>query len=151
MCYTVQGPHVESLINHPVCEPALSISAEWPLFPHWCSLHVNKRAMYCSTVGQWNNLNNYYQKKFNCNNNKMTTKFQLRALCCIWVSLPCNDPIRPQKLDYVANACSAKTREHTCRTVKLKDSEESQTHRKVKLWQIDVKSCLIKGKVTIRV
>lgn len=43
------GPCVESLINHPVCRPALSIGAEWPLFHHWCLLHVNKRAMVSST------------------------------------------------------------------------------------------------------
>lgn len=48
MCYTVQGPHVESLINHPVCRPALSIGAEWPLFHHWCLLHVNTSAV-CSS------------------------------------------------------------------------------------------------------
>lgn len=45
MCYTVQGPCVESLINHPVCRPALSIGAEWLLFHRYCLLHVNKRAM----------------------------------------------------------------------------------------------------------
>lgn len=44
MCYTVQGPRVESLINHPVCRPALSIAAEWPLFRHCCLLHVNKKS-----------------------------------------------------------------------------------------------------------
>lgn len=48
MCYTVQGPHVESLINHPVCRPALSIGAEWPLFHHWCLLHVNTSSV-CSS------------------------------------------------------------------------------------------------------
>lgn len=71
----------------------------------------------------------------------MRSKFQLRALCYIWVSPLRSDPIRPQKLDYVAAVCRAKTREkniHICRNVKMSDSEESTTDGTMKLWQIDL-------------
>lgn len=44
MCYTVQVPRVEPLINQALCRPAPPIAAEWPLFHRRCLLlHVNKR------------------------------------------------------------------------------------------------------------
>lgn len=44
-----RGPCVESLINHPVCRPFLSMGSEWPLFRCCCLLHVNKKAAVSSS------------------------------------------------------------------------------------------------------